>query len=357
MANVPGMEELSPEERFEFAMLLERVDDINRAVRCDAILAMSQLSFESPLLIQALERHLADYDKNVQFQASLALLQRNPSHEAARDKLLTFLTDAHTPDTRLTAIRELATAQSSSGGFWEQLVRYVAQEKDSQVQFEAAVALASTGKVGHVDPRVTLVLEEKLGEADPDGVFRAGEALLALDTRHDQVANAMLLLLKGSLWSTRVKVVGNLVRMHASLSPPFRKSVAAKLLELLWKDPSAVVKEHVAVGIIEIEEEAAAFAMLKTSLESSDPYVRRAALHCLQVLGVRGEVMARILMDALDDPDVEVRAEAARVSSSLVEKDDYRIGRKLRRCLEDPNYTVRQCATIALQEIGFGDLV
>ncbi|KNC52723.1 uncharacterized protein AMSG_08603 [Thecamonas trahens ATCC 50062] len=349
---VAGMEHLTQAERAQFTALLARVDDINCAVRCDAILTLARANFDSPLLAQALERHLADYDLNVQFQAALALFERNPRHSAARDKLLTFLTMHHPPETRLAAIRGLSRAEPDSGAFWESLVRYVAREEDDAVRFDAALHLAHNINRGHLDARLVIVLEENLGEADPAIVFRAAQGLTKLNARHDQVANAMLLLLNGSLWSTRVKVITNLRILFPSLSARYRELVTERLIGLLWRDPSLAVKEHAALALVAISQERRAFDMLRDSLTDRSAHVRRAALHCLQILGVRGEIMSRIILDALEDDDSEVRGEAARVAATLATPSEYRIVRKLRRRLADPNIGVRAHAEHALIALG-----
>lgn len=317
-------------------MLAEAAEDDNDRVRAKAVQALGKIGEAAAgVAVPKLVRALRDQDDWVIALAAEALGEMG---EAAADVALPALVRslAHlNPQVRANAAEALGKLGPSARGVVNALEAAAANDPDAAVRREAVVALAEVGR-----PRATSVAVVRAALADPDPLLReaAVSAFGAWGPVSDEVRGELVALLDDANDAVKLRALRVLPKLAgdgADLVEAFTRRLAeddshdvqaeaARALGQLGQPAAAAgpallravqtaaagvrVEAMRAVAMIQPPEAADAFS---AGLHDAEAVVRKVASAGWQKADAIPESAVPALVEALHDPDLQVRANAA----------------------------------------------
>ena len=352
---------LRREERAAVRKAVSDLDDINRVVRCDACRALADSGMRILGVSAALNRALGDYEAEVRLEAAAALYALDLHDLATCAVVLSFLEDPSADRAvRLRSLRILVTS-SLTGHTVNAMCTFLRDCDDEAMALEAAVLLADRMRETSRDARLVAVLENFVnGSQDPDVIYAAARALHAMGARPRRVVSAMMALLEGSLWSTRVDCLVLLTGATQRLGEArTTDAVVALLTTKLWDDWSPGVRKAAAVSLAAMGRLPAVMDDMEGRFEAGTPDERAEVVAAIEAIDLRGERALAVVHDALRDPSPSVRAAACAAAAAHWVRHpdgplavDERTVRLLKRCCRSEDWRTRTRAAEAMAAIG-----
>jgi HEAT repeat protein len=390
--------------------ILREGEDVD--LRNCTIVALSKLGIDHQDITQAIIRALSDQD--TEDAAVRALAHLSQLHSQVRDEmihslstpnylnkraiieafgqsnhadaqvikaLLTLLTLPDTPDEqaqsytfdRQEAARTLGKIAWEDSAAITTLIKTLADE-DVSVRAEVATALGQIGYISQEKPKIIDALILALDTSNPSVRLAAISALRHIDHRTPELVQALLKLYKDNDLDARVQravvaalahlgnndaeVIQTLCDALLHGAPHIRREIATafsrsdnhvviQALLVALADPDPTVQREVVSSLGTMRSKQVKIrSALQETFSKADTSVRKAVVTALGKLG-DGES----LLDALDDPDMTVRREAA--FALVQQQKNYSVALPtLLGFLLDPTESIRQKAVTALGKYG-----
>jgi HEAT repeat protein len=351
--------------------LVEALADRNDHVRAKAVEALGKIGEKAAeVAVPSLVKALGDQDNWVSSLAAEALGQMGESGDEAIPALIRSLRHIN-PQVRANAAEALGKMGMAAAGSPAALEK-ACRDEDGVVRSQAIRALST---IGLPTPASAQAVIEGLQDANPNVRATAVETLGSWGQADETVLNTLLTLLEDSNDQVRVQVTKVLPKLGGA-TPPVIEGLCRRLLV----DDSDWVQLHAALALGKLGAAAAgAHASLVHVAQTGEENVREQAMRAMAVIlapesavafaaGLKDangtirmvasaglmktkEIPAEIipaLIDALRDPEMQVRANVAHILGHLDPLPPQAIP-LLIECATDPSDGLRINAAVALK--------
>jgi HEAT repeat protein len=324
------------------AALTALLRDGSAALRMAAARALGQLQKAAAPAAPALASALRDPDEAVQKVAAEAIARIGTMPEEAMDTLVGGLSN---PDNlvRLSTARALGAIGTVAAKAAPALVKALADSNDA-VRAEAVEALGKLGPAAAeaAVPRIVRALR------DPDSWVSAlaAEALGQMGESAEEAVPALIRALRHVNARVRANAAEALGKLGSAAA-----AARTALLGTCGDDDGGVRSQAVrALGAL--GPEPAAVPAVRQAFHDADPHVRAAAVEAVGLWSEADEALRGDIIELLDDPNDEVKAQAAQVLPRLPGLAAPLIERLSRRLLHDDCVWIQGQAALALGRLG-----